>query len=337
MSINQITQALGMELPASYKQQMMEKERWMKLADAPFPYHYYKVNDDGNIYIAQQCIADRNGLLFEQFQYDTEEADINPDTWSVGVWVTVRAVINGKEHRVRQYGVHTASKLRGEAKPGGDAIGQAIKSAVSDGMKKCSSWLGIAAHIYRGEVTAIRANRDKDGQPQSKFYLQNIEKFGLSEYDYKYGIPVLPDSFRSFYEQMGWTDGIFYSDVFDFNRKQSPRRTDAKTRTEAEQSAQTEQQEAHGRNPGFINEMQANYLRSLIHDFNTNAQEADIVQAMIAYLVKRKVDVVQEAEELGRRFTTVEALPSVHFASVQRYFKQLRRTRLENAEERSAS
>ncbi|MFT9848373.1 hypothetical protein [Aneurinibacillus sp. REN35] len=334
MSIEKITKSLGFELPESYKQQMMEKERWLKLADAPFPYHHYKVNYDGNIYIAQQCIADRNGLLFEQFHYEAEEAQVDTDTWSVGVWVTVQAVINGREHRVRQYGVHTASKLRGEAKPSGDAIGQAIKSAVSDGMKKCSSWLGVAAHIYRGEVIAIRANRDKDGQPQSKFYLQNIEKFRLSEYDHKYGIPVLPDSFRSFYEQMGWTDGIFYSDVFDFNRKQAPRRE--QTKNEIEQP-ETEREESEGKHPGFINEMQANYLRGLIHDFNANAQEAEIVQAMIAYLIKRKVDVVQEVEELGRRFTTVDALPSVHFASVQRYFKQLRRTRLENTEERSAS
>lgn len=333
MSIENIAQSLEIELPDSYKQQIMEKERWLKLADAPFPYRHYKVNDDGNIYISQQCIADRNALLFEQFQYEAEDARVNTDTWCVGVWVKVRAVINGKEHSVRQYGVHTISKLRGEAKPGGDALEQAIKSAVSDGMKKCSSWLGVAAHIYRGEVISIRANRDKDGQPQSRFYIQNLEKFGLSEYEYKYGIPVLPDSFKVFYEKMGWTDGIFYSDVFDFRDKHSVSRDESR---KAERNQERSEEEIGSENPAFINEMQANYLRSLIHDFNENAQEGDIVQAIIAYLLKREVDVVKEVEELGKRFTTVDALPSVHFTSVHRYFKQLRKTRLGNTEEKSA-
>ncbi|MED0672324.1 Rad52/Rad22 family DNA repair protein [Aneurinibacillus aneurinilyticus] len=329
MSIGKIAQSLGVELSSSSREQIMEKERWLKLADAPFPYHDYKVNYDGNIYIAQQCIADRNALLFDQFQYEAEEAQVNTDTWCVGVWVKVRAIINGKEHSVRQYGVHTISKLRGDVKPVGDAMEQAIKSAVSDGMKKCSSWLGIAAHIYRGEVISIRANRNKEGQSQSKFYLQNLEKFGLSEYEYKYGIPVLPDSFKSFYEKMDWTDGIFYSDVFGYRDHQEDEHIPSEKMEKVQERSEAE-------SPAFINDMQANYLRGLIYDFNENAQEADIVQAIIAYLVKRKVDVVQEAEEMGRRFTTVDALPSVHFTSVHRYFKQLRRARLESTEEKSA-
>jgi hypothetical protein len=332
MSIEKIAQSLGVELSDSYKTQLVEKERWLKLADAPFPYRHYKVNYDGNIYISQQCIADRNALLFDQFQYEAEDAHVNTDTWCIGVWVKVRAIINGKEHSVRQYGVHTISKLRGEFKPTGDAIEQAIKSAVSDGMKKCSSWLGIAAHIYRGEVISIRANRDKDGQPQSKFYLQNLEKFGLSEYEYKYGIPVLPDSFKPYYEKMGWTDGIFYSQVFDFKDKQPADRNDS---NKSEKSDKVKE-ESVSEDPAFINEMQANYLRGLIRDFNAHAQEEEIVQAMIAYLQKRKIDVVKDAEELGRTFTSVNALPSAYFASVHRYFKQLRKTRLENAEEKSA-
>lgn len=333
MNIDRIAQSLGVELSSSSREQMMEKERWLKLADAPFPYCDYKVNYDGNIYIAQQCIADRNALLFDRFQYEAEEAQVNTDTWCVGVWVKVRAIINGKEHSVRQYGVHTISKLRGDVKPGGDAMEQAIKSAVSDGMKKCSSWLGIAAHIYRGEVISIRANRNKEGQPQSKFYLQSLEKFGLSEYEYKYGIPVLPDSFKSFYEKMDWTDGIFYSDVFGYKDNQEDERIPSE---KMEKKTEKIQERSEVESSAFINDMQANYLRGLIYDFNENAQEADIVQAIIAYLVKRKVDVVQEAEEMGRRFTTVDALPSVHFTSVHRYFKQLRRTRLESTDEKSA-
>ncbi|MED0676254.1 hypothetical protein ABEV55_02975 [Aneurinibacillus thermoaerophilus] len=47
---------------------------------------------------------------------------IHKDGKSFWVWVTIRAVPNGKEHHVRQYGVHLINKPCGEERPVGDAI-----------------------------------------------------------------------------------------------------------------------------------------------------------------------------------------------------------------------
>jgi hypothetical protein len=338
MNIEKLALSLGVELPENLTKRLQEKENWLRLADAPFPYRHYKVNYDGSIYISQQCIADRNALLFDQYRYDAEEAQVNTDRWSVGVWVRMHAVINGVEHSIRQYGVNMVNKLRTEVKPSGDTVEQAIKSAVSDGMKKCSSWLGIAAHIYRGEVISIKPNRDQEGRVQSKFYMQTLEKFGLSEYNYRYGIPVLPDAFKPYYEKMGWTDGIFYSDVYYFKNKQAgEREADAPSQEKVPKQPENAV-EAGGQEekPSFISEKQAGFLRGLIHDFNKEAQEEDIVQVIAAYLHKKRIDVVKEVESLGSKFDGVHMLPAEHFPAIQYYFKQLKKSRLANAEEKTA-
>lgn len=100
---------------------------------------------------------------------------------------------------------------RGEQEPKPQATEDAKKSAISDCLKKCASWFGVASDVYKRKVKAIKPQKS-DGTPNA-LYQSLVQKFNLNSFDYKNGIVILPNSYKKFYADQGWEDGIFESDL----------------------------------------------------------------------------------------------------------------------------
>lgn len=219
---------------SNYELRIEERKVFYSRADEPFEYRHYQVNFDGVIYLPQQVMVDRNNWLFDSWNIIKGQHEICRSSWSVGVQVRMTAKIGGIERSIDQYGANKITVKKNQTEPTNDDLEQAIKSAISDGMKKCSSWLGVGSHVYRGEVKAILPNRCKDKIARNREYNYFIQALGLDEGDHYHGLAVLPDSFRKFYEEKGWT-GLFRSDVRTFrNQLSGPQKgamTDSKKMT----------------------------------------------------------------------------------------------------------
>jgi len=87
------------------------------------------------------------------------------------------------------------------------------KSAVSDSLKKCAAWFGVASDVFKGFIDVIKPQKfDGTNNPLYNRLVSAfsfVDPYGL----HRYGIPILPDSYREYYQEKGW-QGIFKSDIW---------------------------------------------------------------------------------------------------------------------------
>ncbi len=181
----------------------------------PFEYSEYGVNYEGNVYVGQQSVIDRLNTVigYQNWEHEPKEIKVNMDIFSVSVLGTMRVYDVETDRWVSrtQFGNDTMTILQNETEPRAQAIEDAKKSAISDSMKKCASWFGVASDVYKGKVTAVRPK--KHDNTDNMIYQALLNKFNLNAYDHRYGIVILPNSYKEFYKEKGWNDGIFQSDL----------------------------------------------------------------------------------------------------------------------------
>lgn len=176
----------------------------------PFSYDEYGVNYEGQVYISAQSVVERLNEVLGVLNWELEPLtiDINQDLKSVSILAELRIFDVDRERWVtrRQYGNDTMTIKRDETEPTGQAFEDAKKSALTDALKKCASWIGVASDVYSSRLSAITRKKNEPA------YTTVLNHFGLNRQDYDNGVVVLPDSYKGYYEENGWF-GIFQSDI----------------------------------------------------------------------------------------------------------------------------
>lgn len=290
-----------------YLKETNQRKQFFQLADEPFDYRFYKVNYDGQVYVPQQVIVDRNNLLFDKWNIYKGPHEVCRSSWSVGVKVTMEVRILGTQRIIEQYGANKITIRTGQSEPSNDALEQSIKSAISDGMKKCSSWLGIASHVYRGDVKAISAGRKNNTatNPEYKYF---IEKLGLNEYDFEHGLAVLPDSFKDFYEAKNW-EGVFNSDVIGLrneNRNQNNSSNNISKRRFNQ--SQSHRKESKNENTEGLSRRQIELIKEISSEIRPGISDKEIAANING--------------RLALNITCIEAIKPDDFNKVFNYLKQ---------------
>lgn len=186
------------------------------LLNEPFPYAAYGVNYEGQPYVPIQWIVDRLNEVVGPLNWRHEFFDVNEDMVSFSVELTGRLLIwdDVKQEWMDRvnYGNDTMTILKGLSEPTAQDRMDCKKSAVSDSLKKCAAWYGVASDVYKGFINVIRPQKN-DGS-DNPIYQRLIELYGFVERfgTHKNGIPILPDSYRGYYEEKGYA-GIFQSDL----------------------------------------------------------------------------------------------------------------------------
>ena len=298
--IEKLMQAI--DLPVSTEDQeqmkkgMLQREMVLRLADAPAPYRYYTVNYDGFVHVAQQVMADRNNLIFDWWNIDVLETGVDPNTWTAWAMVKMTASLFGQTRSITQRGVNKVTIRKDSDRPTGEEKEQAIKSAISDGMKKCSSWYGVFSHVFRGDVVAVLPKRDDKKEATNEQYIKLINHFKLREKDVYYGIPILPDKFKDFYSKMGWEDGIFQADFINVCYKKQV----------GVQSSNQDRQ--------TISQHQAKYIRKLAHQIDSEASDDDIMLAISRHLREiHQIELPADAQ--------IEDIPKEHYQKIVFFWK----------------
>lgn len=191
--------------------------------NAPFPYQSYGVNYEGQPYVGIQSIVDRLNEVVGPLNWRHEFYDVTENLEDFSVELLGRLSIwdEGKQiwmERVN-YGNDTMTVNRGETYPKAQDRMDCKKSAVSDSLKKCASWFGVASDIFKGFIDVIKAKKN-DGN-DNPLYQRLVATHAIIDHygTHKYGIPVLPESYREYYKEKGWA-GIFQSDLTaSFNGK----------------------------------------------------------------------------------------------------------------------
>jgi hypothetical protein len=276
--IEKLMQAI--DLPGSTEDQekmkegLLQREMVMRLADAPAPYKYYEVNYDGLVYVSQQVIADRNNRIFDWWNLEVLEVGVDQNTWTAWAMVKMTASLLGQTRSIMQRGVNKVTILKDNDCPSGDDQEQAVKAAISDGMKKCSSWFGIFSHVFRGDIFAILPHRNKEKKDiaTNEQYIKLLSHFNLRGKEYYHGIPILPDEFRGYYVKMGWKDGIFKKDFLEVCYKNQGNSEGKQPRAASKTSGQT------------ISKHQADYVRKMARRVKSEASDEEIMRAISRHL-----------------------------------------------------
>lgn len=177
---------------------------------APFPYCAYEYDEDKErVYVSGQAVADRlNEVLGVGFwRYEPIEGSIEvEETGRQNKYneeikaVTLLVNFQFYNSELKQWisfvdaGSQDLNKRMGK--------GDAIKSAITDGMKKCASRIGVASDVYKGKIKAYK------------------------------GRVILPENYRAYYEEKGWK-GIFAGDLK--NNKPSNKPTEQPDKKESPQ------------------------------------------------------------------------------------------------------
>jgi|GEM_PF-6125469 len=147
--------------------------------NAPFPIHSYQYDSFGQrCYVSGQSVIERLnevfGVGFWKYRglHETEKIIEDPSGKSPRVKIYVEFSFYNPDLKEWITFIDAGSE---QVKPGMNE-GDATKSAITDGMKKCASRLGVASDIYNGLITW-----DKQAQ-----------------------MIVLPESYQDYYEQKGW-------------------------------------------------------------------------------------------------------------------------------------
>ncbi|MEX1029119.1 MAG: Rad52/Rad22 family DNA repair protein [Paenibacillaceae bacterium] len=147
--------------------------------NAPFPIHSYQYDSFGQrCYVSGQSVIERLNEVFSvgfwkyRGLHETEKMIEDPSGKSPRVKIYVEFSFYNPDLKEWITFIDAGSE---QVKPGMNE-GDATKSAITDGMKKCASRLGVASDIYNGLITW-----DKQAQ-----------------------MIVLPESYQDYYEQKGW-------------------------------------------------------------------------------------------------------------------------------------
>ncbi|NTZ20975.1 hypothetical protein EXW96_26670 [Paenibacillus sp. JMULE4] len=150
--------------------------------NAPFPYSEYRYDSFGDhCYISGQAVTERInevlGVGFWKYRglYETEKIIHDPNGKNPRVKIYVEFSFFNQELKEWITFIDVGSE---QIKPGMNE-GDATKSAITDGMKKCSSRIGIASDLYKGLIIW-------DKQKQQV---------------------IVPDSYKAYYEKLGWEKG----------------------------------------------------------------------------------------------------------------------------------
>ncbi|SFK76037.1 Rad52/22 family double-strand break repair protein [Paenibacillus sp. 1_12] len=147
--------------------------------NAPFPYSDYQYDSFGDrCYISGQTITERLnevlGVGYWKYEglYETEKIIQEPNGKNPRVKMYVRFSIFNSELRDWITFIDVGSE---QVKPGMNE-GDATKSAITDGMKKCASRIGVGSDLYKGKITW-------DKQRQAI---------------------IVPDHYNQYYHDRGW-------------------------------------------------------------------------------------------------------------------------------------
>ena len=165
----------------------MDKTLFQEL-NKPFAYNDYSYNsNDSMVYVGGQVVAERlNEVLgvgywkyepiFESIKtVDTGKKDRNGAS-IISLNLLIKFSIWNKEIQDWVTFIDSGSQKMNPKMQESDAT----KSAITDGMKKCASRIGVASDLYAGRISA-----DSNGKV------------------------ILPYSYKDYYMRMGWADGIF--------------------------------------------------------------------------------------------------------------------------------
>jgi hypothetical protein len=149
--------------------------------NAPFPYEEYLYDSFGDrCYISGQSVTERLnevlGVGYWKYQglYDTEKIVQDPSGKNPRMKIYVEFSFYNPDLNEWITFVDVGSE---QIKPGMNE-GDATKSAITDGMKKCASRIGVASDLYKG---LIRWDKQKQ-------------------------MIVVPSEYRSYYKRKGWFD-----------------------------------------------------------------------------------------------------------------------------------
>ncbi len=124
--------------------------------NAPFPYSEYQYDSFGDrCYISGQSITERLnevlGVGYWKYEglYETEKIIQEPNGKNPRVKMYVRFSFFNSELQEWITFIDSGSE---QIKPGMHE-GDATKSAITDGMKKCASRIGVGSDLYKGKIT----------------------------------------------------------------------------------------------------------------------------------------------------------------------------------------
>ncbi|MNW38756.1 hypothetical protein D3C74_158300 [compost metagenome] len=124
--------------------------------NAPFPYSEYQYDSFGDrCYISGQSITERLNLVlgvgYWKYEglYDTEKIIQDPSGKNPRVKIYVQFSFYNSDLQEWITFIDTGSE---QIKPGMNE-GDATKSAITDGMKKCASRIGVGSDLYKGLIT----------------------------------------------------------------------------------------------------------------------------------------------------------------------------------------
>lgn len=147
--------------------------------NAPFPYSEYHYDSFGDrCYISGQSITERLnqvlGVGYWKYEglHETEKILNDPNGKNARVKIYVRFSFYNSELQEWIAFTDTGSE---QIKPGMNE-GDATKSAITDGMKKCASRIGVGSDLYKGLITF-------DKQRQAI---------------------IVPDHYDQYYQEQGW-------------------------------------------------------------------------------------------------------------------------------------
>lgn len=181
----------------------MEKESIFELLNAPFPYHEYQYDSFGDrCYITGQAVAERLnevlGIGFWKYRglYETERIvqDQNSKNPRLKIYVEFSLYNSDLGEWI------TFLDVGSEQVKSGMNEGDATKSAITDGMKKCASRIGVASDLYKG----------------------------LISWDKQHQLIIVPNHYFNYYDEMGWN----YTTPRTLSKQGSNRNSTAKPKTE---------------------------------------------------------------------------------------------------------
>lgn len=182
----------------------------------PFPYLAYGVNYEGQAYVSVQWVVDRLNEVLGPLNWRHEFFDVteNLDDFSVELLGRLSIWNEARQEWMERinYGNDTMTVKRDEQYPTAQDRMDCKKSAVSDSLKKCAAWFGVASDVFKGFIDVIKPKKS-DGS-NNPLYHRLVAAHGIVDQygSHKYGIPILPDSYRDHYKEKKW-EGIFQSDI----------------------------------------------------------------------------------------------------------------------------
>jgi hypothetical protein len=176
--------------------------------NAPFPFDAYAANYQGYASVNPQSTSDRLNEVFTPMGWRLEaiESQVDMKLFSVSIlaMISIRDE-KGEWIGKTQFGDATMVIEKNTEIPKSQAVMDAKKKAMSDAMKKCASLLGVASDVYQSRIRVVKAKGDNR-------YFPLLQKLNLHSARFPNGVCILPDDYKAYYEEKGWS-GVFESDL----------------------------------------------------------------------------------------------------------------------------